>query len=134
MTAQQKLVWLRYAVAKAAAATQTLSVWLTAQIVATGDKLVAGRHVASVSAGGSSTGFQLSGQAGRTPDDQLAFWEELLALYDNARLALIAAGDASPSEAEIVVEMRARLQPIESAVAGFDDEWVGRETVSATSA
>lgn len=125
MQSSQKLVWLRYAVAKAASASQTLSVWLAAQVVTAGDKLVSGKDVVNASAGGTGTGYQIGSRSGRTPDAILEFWDELLTLYTASRAALVAAGDASPTEDEVVAEMRFRLSPAESAVAGFDSEWVG---------
>ena len=124
LLARQKLFWLRYAVLKATAASQTLLVWLAAKVVTHGDGIVTGKTLVGASAGGTSSSFVAAGST-RSPDSMAEFWDEALELYSVCSAALVASGVSSPSQAAIVTEMQFRLQPVESAVARFDDEWAG---------
>lgn len=132
LPARQKLYWLRYAVAKATAASQTLSVWLAARVITHGDALVSGKTLVGASAGGTGSNYQVGGTQGRTPDALAELWDELLELYTLCEAALLAANGSSPNQAAVVAEMRFRLQPIEAAVADFADEWCGTSVVTPT--
>ncbi len=129
---RQKLFFLRYAVLKATAASQTLLAWLAAKVSSHGDSIVSGKILVSASAGGTSSGYSTSGGTGINPQNIAEFWDEALELYDIASAALVDSGIASPTQTQIVAEMRFRLSPVESADPDFADEWSGPIFVEAT--
>jgi hypothetical protein len=132
LDARQKLFYLRYAVAKAAAASQTLVQWLDARVITAGDAGVSGKTLVGASAGGTSSSYSVGGGGGATPDSLAQLWDELLELYTICDAALLAANGSAPNQAAIVAEMRFRLSPVESAVADHSQEWVGNAVTSPT--
>lgn len=77
--------------------------WITFECARVDGLIADGQTIASASGNGQSVGFS-DPERGGSPKDLLELWEEILGVYDQARLDLIASGTASPTEAEIVAE------------------------------
>lgn len=131
--ARTQLALLRSAVLAATAASQTLEVWLGAEILTRFNAGIrTGKFVAGTSAGGTSTSYQIASAYGLNPADVFKCWDEFLELYSAVSTALTAVNGSAPNQASVVTEMRFRLQPVESGIASFDDEFCGRTVEAAT--
>ena len=78
-----------------------------------------GVQVVTTSANGSYVQFGQAADTMRAPSDLLAFWGAMLDLYDRCQAALVSSGVPTPTQAQIVAEMLARMAPIREAVADF---------------
>lgn len=109
-----KRLWLRriYSQTTAGGGTTyaTLSAGLEAYSFAALDS-VKGGTIAGTAARDHSVSFS-NRDNGATPEDIAAMCGEMLDIYDASRAALVAAGDASPSDEEIKDEMMDRLQAV----------------------
>ena len=107
-----KRSWLRAKYAAAVAASSTLLAYLNtlngSAVTASGS---AGGSISSVSANGRTTTLAAASQFTLAGQDIAELCGEMLDLYDSSRAALVAAGDASPTDAEIYAQMLSDLHP-----------------------
>jgi hypothetical protein len=91
-------------------ASLSLLAWLTQECARLDALMPGGQTIASATGNGSSVAFS-DPLRGGSPVDMIELWEEIRGLYDIAKADLIAAGTASPTEAEIVADLLANGFP-----------------------
>lgn len=78
--------------------------------------------IRSTSGAGHSVEFADPGSSGNpSASDAMAMWSEFIDLYSYSQAALVASGNASPTEGEIVEEMLDRIQAIRSFADDFSE-------------
>jgi hypothetical protein len=114
-----KRAWLIAHARAATAASQTLEAHLLAQIDSKVESIESGLAIAETSGNGHSTSFSKPGEASAGPEEMAGLVGEMLRRYQNARQQLIDAGTASPTDAEILAQMLAYLNPASSSGISF---------------
>ena len=78
-----------------------------------------GLVVISTSASGMMTTRSLPSTKDMTTDDWRELYQELREVYDDAKTYLIAAGDPSPTDAEILAQMKSLIETVTSFSSDF---------------
>jgi hypothetical protein len=98
----------------AALNTRALRVELRAAEKLVGTLLSAGA-VQSISKNSVSQSYAFGGSGTLTTAEVARAWRDLITCHDGSQAALVAAGDATPTDDAILAEMRARLEPVYAA-------------------
>lgn len=87
---------------------------LKAQRNARATELKTGQVIAGSAANNHSVSFSNVENAGTSPADMFAMWQELVDLFTASKADLITAGDPTPTDAEVLAEMLYRLSEVRS--------------------
>ena len=87
-----------------------------------------GKVIIATGAAGRTVQFMLPSSGGLTPVEIGELVSDLFDLFDSSKAALISAEIASPTDAQIFAEMKARLQPVTESRSDFMGLRVGYGT------
>lgn len=82
--------------------------------------------VVEVSANGRTTRLQSPTEFSTTSQESARAWADLLDRYDSSKAALIAAGTAAPTDAQIYAQMLAELVPAYESTPDFSNLYANR--------
>lgn len=85
---------------------------LKAQRNARAAEIKTGQVIAGTSANNHSVSFSAPSQVETSPVDMFGMWQELVDLFTASKADLVTAGDATPTDAEVLAEMLYRLTDV----------------------